>query len=312
MTFSGFDPGLYRKVSAFVLAPEASNNVTTILLEIRLYLRLVITLSQGSSTFTREALVGGAVSRMTASFPSPEKLVLSGETAPKVAAAARLAKQLTELAAIVKRSHFGIEYLSLGREPRSMKPNRPVRNLEREATLLQLAKDFIQKLGDTKSTEAILSHLLKVVKDACWSPNCSRNFAAAGLLDPLISFFEASLEATLPTSKRSSQQATDLRFPVILLDLLSTLLQSFGSLLRSTRFEVPFAEGLAELGPRMLPWVKKNLERLEENDWCNALQLVFAYFELHPGQKWASRFVLLDVAMKSADRTYSPRSEDLV
>lgn len=62
----------------------------------------------------------------------------------------------------------------------------------------------------------------------------------------------------------------------------------------------------------MLPWVKENLERLEESDWCNALQLVFAYFELHPGQKWASRFVLLDVAMKSADRTYSPRSEDLV
>lgn len=143
MTFSGFDPGLYRKVSAFFLAPEASANVTTILLEIRLYLRLVTTLSQGSFTFTRQALAGGVVSRMTAFFPFPEKLLFSAATASKIAAAARLAKQVTEAFSALVRLDTLKEALE------SLPPADCGEWLERQLSFLSsvgqiISKDYLQ------------------------------------------------------------------------------------------------------------------------------------------------------------------------
>ncbi|GAQ78438.1 hypothetical protein KFL_000130190 [Klebsormidium nitens] len=70
---------------------------------------------------------------------------------------------------------------------------------------------------------------------------------------------------------------------------------------RVAQYNMFYAEGLEDMGPRLLAWAARDYGALDRHDRQDLMQCLFAAFETVPGRKYRHRYALVELAVRTIE-----------
>jgi hypothetical protein len=141
----------------------------------------------------------------------------------------------------------------------------------------------------------MLNQLGVLVQTEGWSQVESKELVKAGSLDVLFAILERQA-GPLRARGLAAGASEALRVLTMILDVPLVVSEVEG---RHFHFDAKFAEGLRDVGPRLLKWASDNYEKLGQKDRQYVMQGVFSAFQTVPGRKYELRYALLDLAIRT-------------
>ncbi|GAQ90858.1 hypothetical protein KFL_006930060 [Klebsormidium nitens] len=177
-------------------------------------------------------------------------------------------------------------------------------NLEEKSRVaFQEAMDLLTKLnagaGDAESLGTLITnklHALILSELAFAQVDKYKRVIAEGAPDVMMRVLERGA-AALPRGQLTTQARMALNVLMVMIgcggpaDLRG----------RVAQYDMPYAEGLEEIGPRLLAWAASDYGALDRYDRENLTQCLFAAFETVPGRKYRHRYALVELAVRTIE-----------